>query len=164
MRELLYIPVIFGVSLEVYFILVILGTPSFFFWRWLFKKFIKADRKRIIITWLTTIFATPLIYVGICFLVIYAVTYYPNRDFDKQRWNTFKEKRYELSKDIIKSKILIGKSKTEVIKLLGTGQNLEGDDTWYYDLGVRPGLFNIDEAMLNIYFKNGKVEDVSKSH
>src|ERR1019366_9052821 len=126
-----------------------LGTPSFFFWRGLFKKYIKTDRKRRIITWLTTIFATPIIYVGVCFLILYSITYYPNRDFDKGRWDTDTTKRYELSKSIINSKILIGKSKPEVIKLLGTGQNSEGDDTWYYDLGYRPELFNIDPSTLS---------------
>lgn len=37
MTPLLIIPEVFGVSIEVYFILLILGLTTYFFWRWLFK-------------------------------------------------------------------------------------------------------------------------------
>jgi hypothetical protein len=36
------------------------------------------------------------------------------------------------------------------------------DDHWAYDVGFVPGLFNIDPDVLDIYFKDGKVERVGQ--
>ena len=162
-NSLLDIPVIFGLSIEVYFILIILGIPTFFFWRWLFKKFIKVGPTRKILTWVATIFLTPCIYIGLMLLWVFSISYYPSRDFDKQKWIDDKDKRYELSKDIIASKLLIGKSKTEVRQLLGNeSDNNDSLNVWYYGLGVRPELFNIDDSYLQIEFQNDKVVDVEQ--
>lgn len=156
-------PIIFGLSIEVYFILIILGIPAFFFWRWLFKNFIKVGRTRQIYTWAATIILTPLIYVTIVLLIIYFISYYPSRNFDRKKWLTDKEKRYELSQDLIKSKILIGKSKIEVKQFLCDKEdNQDQFDTWDFGLGYRPGLFNIDPDYLEIEFKNKKVINVEQ--
>jgi hypothetical protein len=160
--SLLDIPVIFGLSIEVYFILIIPGIPTFFFWRWLIKKYIKADRTRKIWTWLATILLTPCIYVGIILLWIFSVSYYPNRDFDKQKWSGDKDKRYKLSKDIIQSKMLIGKSKAQVRQLLGDEGNNDSLNVWTFCLGIRPELFNIDDSYLQIEFNNDKVVNVEQ--
>ena len=94
MIKLLDIPVFFGVSVEVYLILIVLSIPTYLIWRWLLKKYIKVDRTRKIATWTATIIATPLIYVGLILLWIFSISYYPNRDFDKQKWFGDKDKRY----------------------------------------------------------------------
>jgi hypothetical protein len=153
----LYIPTIFGVSVEVYFFLLIIGIPTFFIWRWLLMKFIKADKKRKIAVWAATIITTPLIYIGIILLWIFSISYYPNRDFDKEKWSANKEKRYELSKNLIEGEILIGKSKTEVRQILGDAGNSDESNYWSYYLGFIPGPFNIDPSVLDIEFKDGKV-------
>jgi hypothetical protein len=90
------------------------------------------------------------------------INYYPHRDFNKQQWLKNKETRYEYSKDIIESNILIGKTKAQVISILGDAGNLNTDDTWYYGLGYKPELFNIDPSSLAINFKNGKVVNVEQ--
>ena len=46
MTPLLIIPELFGVSIEVYFILIFLSVPTYFFWRWVLKKFISDDKSR----------------------------------------------------------------------------------------------------------------------
>jgi hypothetical protein len=161
--SLLDIPVIFGLSIEVYFILIALGIPTFFFWRWLFKKYIRVDKTRKIWTWLATILLTPCIYIGIILLWIFSVSYYPNRDFDKQKWFDDKDKRYELSKDIIGSKMLIGKSKVQVRQLLGDeADNKDSLNVWTFGLGIRPELFNIDDSYLQVEFDNEKVINVEQ--
>ena len=111
---LLDIPTIFGLSIEVYLILIILGIPTFFFWRWIFKKYIKVNKTRKILIWLATIILTPCI--------------------------------YELSNDIIESKMLIGKSKSQVRQILGDEDNNDSLNVWTFGLGVRPELFNIDDS------------------
>jgi hypothetical protein len=159
----LYIPEILGISIEVYFILILLGIPTFFFWRWLFKKYIQADKTRKIAVWVATIILTPVIYISIVMLYVFSVSYYPTHDFDKRRWLTDEDNRYELSDDLIKSKMLIGKTKNEVRLLLGNEtENQDSVNTWYYGLGYRPGLFNIDPSYLEIEFQNNKVLDVEQ--
>jgi hypothetical protein len=157
MMTLLYIPTILGVSIEVYFILFVLCFPTFIFWRWLLKKFIKIDRTRKIVSWVATLIATPLIYIGIIVLLFFSMSYYPTHDFDKEKWFTDKEKRYEMSDDIIESNMLIGKTKAEIQQILGDGDNSAQSDDWYYDLGYRPGFANIDPDVLYIEFRNCKV-------
>lgn len=96
MTKLLYIPELFGVSIEVYFIILILAIPTFFVWRWIFRKYIEDKKKQNIATWTATLIATPIIYVGLVMLWIFSISYYPSNDFDKQKWLGDKEKRYEL--------------------------------------------------------------------
>ena len=163
MTKLLDIPVFFGVSIEVYFILIVLAVPTYFIWRRLFKKFIKVDTTRKIATWTATIIATPLIYVGLILLWIFSISYYPNRDFDKQKWFAEKDKRYELSKEIIASKMLIRKSKLEVRQILGDeGDNKDSFNVWTFGLGIRPALFNIDDSYLQVEFDSNKVVNVEQ--
>jgi hypothetical protein len=157
MTILFYIPTLFGVSIEVYFILLVIGILAFFIWSWILKKFIREDETRKIATWTATIITTPLIYVGLILLWLFSMSYYPTYDFDKQKWITNKDKRYELSEDIIESKMLIGKTKSEVRLLLGEDGNTDESDYWSYYLGFRPGFANIDPDILDIEFKYGKV-------
>lgn len=162
MQTQLYIPTIFGMSIEVYFILLLLGIPTFFFWRWLLKKFIKVDKRRKLAIWTATIVLTPLIYAGLIILWILSMSYHPNNDFNKEKWFADKEKRYELSEDIIDSKMLIGKTKTEVQQLLGNEDNTKKSNSWSYYLGFRPGFFTMDPDVLDIEFKHGKVINVEQ--
>jgi len=155
---------LFGISIEVYVIIVILGIPIFFVWRWIFRKFIKSDRKRKIVLWITTIFSTPLIYVGLAILIFSIIEYYPNRDFDKGRWLNDRETRYELSKNIIESKMLIGKTKTEIRRLLGDESNKDDVDQWQYYLGFKPEILDIDPSTLIIDFKNDRVINVEQQY
>jgi hypothetical protein len=156
-NTLLFTPTIFGVSIEVYLILLVLVLPTFYFWRWLLKKLIKTDKTRKIATWIATIVATPIIYVGLALLLFFYMTYFPESDFNKEKWFADKEKRYELSDDLIESKILIGKTKEEVRQLLGDELNTDNSNHWNYYLGFRPSLLGIDPDVLDIQFKDGKV-------
>ena len=152
-------PELFGISIEVYVIVPLLGIPVFFLWRGVFRKSRQKLTTKIGI-WLLTIITAPMIYVCIMIIALLVMDYYPNRDFVKQQWLTNKDKRYEYSKDIIQSKILIGKTKKEVKQILGDDSNSGTSDDWYYDLGYRPELANIDPDNLEITFKNGRVNDV----
>ena len=160
MNALLLIVQFFGVSVEVYFILFILAIPMFFLWKWIFKRYFKNDKKRKVASLIATLIVTPIIYFVIVFLTIMSWCYYPESDFDKQKWSLNKEKRFELSEDIIESKMLIGKTKTEVYQLLGEEGNSIERDRWEYYLGFVPGIANIDPDYLEIEFKNGRVVSV----
>jgi len=160
MTKLLYIPTLFGISVDTYFIFIILGIPTYYLFRWLLKKFIKVDKTRISATWTATIIATPIIYFGIILLWLLSISYYPSHDFDKEKWSKDKETRYELSNNLIESKMLIGKTKSEVRQLLGDEGNNNESNHWNYYLGFRPGFPNMDPDVLDIEFKEGKVFNV----
>ena len=93
---------------------------------------------------------------------VFSISYYPKTTFNKQKWDENKEERYKMSKNIIKSEILIGKTKDEVIELLGNDFSTYDENHIAYELGFVPELFNIDPDVLDIYFENGKVVRVSQ--
>lgn len=158
----LYIPTLFGVSVVVYFILLVIGVLTFFIWGKITKKLIKIEKTRKIITWIGTIVATPLIYIGLIILWYCIICYHPTRRFDKQKWFTEKEIRHELSEDIIDSKMLIGKTKSEVEQILGDGDITGNSEHWGYYLGLRQSFTGIDPEFLDIEFKDGKVIKVTQ--
>lgn len=61
-------------------------------------------------------------------------------EFRSKEWLTNKDERYELSDHLIDSKILIGKTKTDVKKLLGDEGNKDEQSEWYYEIGIRQDL------------------------
>lgn len=119
MITFLYIPELFGISIEVYFILFIIAIPTFLFWKWLLKKYIKPIKERKIATWFATIIITPILYVGLIILFIFLSTYTPNEDFDKSNWLTLREGRFQMVNEIIKSKMLIGNDTNQLKQKLG---------------------------------------------
>jgi len=150
-------------SIEVPFIILILAIPTYFLSKWILKRLNFGNKKnRKIIALIPTIFLTPIIYIGLIYLWIFSASYYPSNDFDKQEWETNVEERYKMSEDIIESKILIGKTKEEITKLLGQDFYSYNENHIAYELGFVPGLFNIDPDVLDIYFENGKVIKVEQ--
>ena len=94
--------------------------------------------------------------MGIIIIWVFSISYHPSNNFDRKKWFADEEKRYELSEDIIDSKLLIGKTKAEVRQILGNEENTDKSDHWTYYLGFKPGLFSIDPDVLTIDFENGK--------
>ena len=152
-----------GLDFSVYLINLGISIPTFFLLRWILKKFIKTDDSlRRLITWTGTIILTPLIYVGLIVVFVFYVSYYPTKEFNETGWQTEKEKRYEMTKDIIDNDLLIGKTKEEIVKTLGDDYFKYNEDHWGYEVGFVPGLFNIDPDVLDIHFKDDKVESVGQ--
>ncbi|MEL0645351.1 hypothetical protein V6251_13240 [Olleya sp. Ti.3.14] len=150
-------------SIEVPFIILILAIPTYFLSKWILKRLnLGNEKSRKLIALIPTIFFSPIIYIGLIYLWIFSASYYPSNDFDKQEWETNVEERYKMSEDIIESKILIGKTKEEITKLLGQDFYSYNENHIAYELGFVPGLFNIDPDVLDIYFENGKVTKVEQ--
>ncbi|MCC6762858.1 MAG: hypothetical protein IT252_16680 [Chitinophagaceae bacterium] len=155
-RTLIEIPIILGLSIEVYLILIIIAVPIFFFWSWFLKKHIKVDRTRKIATWSATLIVTPIIYLGIIMLFLFGITYSPKRDFDKSQWLTDREGRFEMADDIISSNMLTSKDSNQVKQLLG--EPIRGsNNTWIYDMGMGGGGLGFLFHSLIIKFENEKV-------
>jgi glucan phosphoethanolaminetransferase (alkaline phosphatase superfamily) len=139
----------------------LLALPVFFFWRWVFRKKNSIVRRRILV-WLATILSAPVIYTVLIVAWMSIVEYYPNHYFDAKAWKTDSDSRYEYSHDLIGSKILVGKTKQQVMGILG-----KYDDTsqaeWYYYIGYRPELTGTDPSNIYVEFKNGRVESVEEN-
>lgn len=161
MMTLIYIPELFGISIAGYFIMLVIAIPIFFFWRWLLKKIIKADRIRIIATWLTTLILTPLIYVALIGLFFSILIHEPSKDFDKSQWFADKEERYQMADDIINNKMLNGKDTTQLKQIIGDPTS-RGDSTqkWTYDLGMGGGGLGFMFHYLIISFDKDRVVSV----
>ncbi|WP_299798942.1 hypothetical protein [uncultured Maribacter sp.] len=150
-------------SVEVPIIILLLAIPIYFFFGWILKKYKIGNKKnQAFIAIIPTIIFSPLIYIAIIFFWIFSISYYPNKDFNQSIWKSNIEARYEMSKDIIDSNLLIGKTNKEVVDLLGSDFYTHDDNHISYDLGFVPGLFNIDPDFLDIYFENAKVARVEQ--
>ena len=150
-------------SIEVPIIILILAIPTYFLCKWILKKLnVGNEKNRKYVALIPTIFLSPIIYVGLIYLWIFSISYYPSNDFDQTEWKTNAEERYKMSEDIIESKMLIGKTKEEIIELLGNDFYSDSENHIGYELGFVPGLFNIDPDILDIYFKNEKVIKVEQ--
>jgi len=147
-----------------FIILIGIGIGVFFICRRLLKERVNRASTRKILTWVITILLTPLVFAGLTWVVVFIWTYYPNRDFTQKEWKINTEKHYEYSVSIIKSKILIGKSKSQVEELLGQAGYNADPDTWKYDLGDEPDILALSEPFLFIYFENGNVVRVEKHY
>lgn len=157
---LLRIPDVFGISIEVYLIVLILFALHFLAIRWLLRKQITDRKRRGIVAGLIALVAAPVVYVGIMLLIIAAMTSYPHRDFEKAAWDADLEKRYELADDLVDNERLIGLDRDQVVALLGEPSDASPGRINYY-LGFSPrSLFAIDPDWLAIEFSEGKAERV----
>lgn len=143
-------------GLDVIIINLILAIPTFFLCRLIFRR-IKDKGTRQLTIWLTTLVLTPIIYVGLIVGWVAYVSYYPERDFDKEKWKSDIEKRYEMTDDLVDNEKLIGKTKEEIKELLGQEEVSLDGSRWTYYIGFKPSLFGIDPDVLEIEFKDGKV-------
>ena len=100
--------------------------------------------------------------MAIIFTWVFYASYYPTKNFDQDDWMKDPLTRYEMTHDLIESELLIGKSKEEVISILGAYTFTYKEEHWAYEVGYVPGLFNIDPSVLDVYFENGIVVKVGQ--
>lgn len=146
--------------MDVIIINLILAVPTFFLVRLIFKKINPTwNSLKNPFLWLTTFFMTPIIYVGLIFTWISFETYYPEKDFDKEKWADNLEKRYEYADDLVDNDKLIGLTKKEIKEMLGEPE-YENEKTMTYYIGFSPRhLFGIDPDYLEIDFEDGKAHE-----
>ena len=151
--------------IEVPIIIFIMAIPIYFISKWLInKRKTGDDSNRKYLAVISTIILAPVFYMGIVIIWTYSLANYPSIDFNQKEWKSNAEERYKMSKDIIESKMLIGKTRDEVIEILGTDYTSNSKDKLTYELGVIPGLFNIDPDYLIIKFTNDKVISITQNY
>ncbi|PIQ48350.1 MAG: hypothetical protein COW03_10960 [Cytophagales bacterium CG12_big_fil_rev_8_21_14_0_65_40_12] len=148
-------------SFQAILFILILSIPIYLVCKWCLRKLkLGNDKNRKLIAILPTIILSPIIYSAVITLWIFSISYYPSMDFDQKTWNSSIKERYKMSKDIIESKMLIGKTKEEVVMVLGNKYASDNKESLSYELGFIPGLMNIDPSFLYIEFENGIVKNV----
>ncbi|SFC61375.1 hypothetical protein SAMN04487891_11528 [Flagellimonas taeanensis] len=151
-------------SPEVPIIILILAVPSYFVCSWVIRKFkIGHERNRRQIAIISALLLSPFVYVSLIIIWVFSASYYTSNDFDKTEWDSNVEERYRMAEDIIDNKMLIGKTRSDVIQILGSKYSNNNEDYLSYELGIKPGLFNIDPDYLYIKFKNEIVLSVNQS-
>jgi len=137
---------------------------------WIVGKFIKKGISKTIITTVSSITLAPIVYslfVAIFFSFIFYENH-PESKFNSIKWNENKSDRHHMRKDLIESKLLIGKTKNEVIEILGKPENnfKVGMDTlknWNYSMGSEGHGMGWKFHNLDLYFKNGKIYSIKKT-
>ena len=133
--------------------------------------FIRTIDKRKWLTFLITLILTPVAYFFLLYPLISGITnYHHQKKFDSENWKSKPGLRYEMIDYTLEEKLLIGKSKTEVEKLLGKAEWLSWDDNlkahdqdkWNYGLGIEPKIFNEKRDCIEFTFSNDKLTSYNK--
>ncbi len=111
---------------------------------------------------LTAVVNFPIVFMLMLKITFAFIYWTPDREFNKERWMKSPSQRHEMSKEIIRTGMLIGKTHSEVFELLGEqydGQSKTIPADKYssvqYNLGFVPGPFNLDPDVLQIDFEDG---------
>ncbi len=158
-----------SVSFEVYVVVSIIAVVIFWPLMFVLSKIFRGKRLQILGSLVASIFLAPIFYVLLITVAYTASIQYPSHTFTSEAWKSHGERvrhgdrvppeRYLFSQDLIKRKVLIGKTKDEVIELLGPGG--ETGDVLVYNLGFVPG-HGVDPDVLEVYFENGIVVEVKQ--
>jgi len=150
-----------------WFYLLILGLIIFILLKWIYSKLTKNKRLKIILTTLSTIILTPIVYNILIIILISFLfyEYHPEREFKQESWIENINDRHEMTKDLIETNIIKGKSKDQVIELLGkpfNDFNLQKDSTdiWAYNLGSEGHGMGWKFHSLILKFENEKVASI----
>jgi len=84
-------------------------------------------------------------------------------NFDQTEWETYPLKRHKMVDNLIESQVLIGKTKDEVVGLLGlpNTSTTKGKDIFLYILGQAPSFIKSEQEQLLIVFEDQTVSNVS---
>lgn len=137
---------------------------------WIVGKFIRKGISKTIVTIASSVILTPIVYsifVAIFFSFIF-YEYHPELKFNSIEWSENKKDRHHMRKDLIESKLLIGKTKNEIVGILGKPENnfkIEMDTlkSWNYSMGSEGHGMGWKFHNLDLYFKNGKIDSINKT-
>ncbi|WP_027137570.1 hypothetical protein [Gaetbulibacter saemankumensis] len=135
---------------------------------WLFANTID---KRKWLSFLISLVLTPIVY----FYVLYPLmnifsSYHHEKHFNVKNWKNSPALRYEMSHEIIQEELFLGKDKQQIEALLGKSEWYGWDDRikenskdiWNYNLGFKPGAFNMNQECLELNFEKNKVVKVKQ--
>ena len=149
-------------SPEVPIIILIIAVPTFLILRWILKRFIQNKKTRNWTSIAGTIIIAPILYLVLVFSFFSYLFYEPQYDFDREKWFADKHSRFEMRDDIVESRILKGKSKSEIIELIGKPVSNDSTELWTYDLGMSGAGLGWQFNYLELTFENEQLSSVKK--
>ncbi len=144
-------------SPEVPIIILIISIPTFLILREISLRFFKKKKTSSWASIVGTIIIASVLYFKLVFTVSGYLFYEPQYDFDREKWFADKHSRFEMRDDIVLSGILNGKSKSEVIELIGKPESNNPTELWKYNLGMCRFRFERQLNYLELAFKKGEV-------
>ena len=146
----------------IFFGLILVFVLIYFLSLFLFKiRDIGNIKNRKFIAFIPTIIIGPIIVIIIFSLLFWSMIFWPQKEFDRIVWLENTHNRYMMSDYIIRNNLLIGKTKYEVIELLGNDIYIFANNRIGYNIGFVPGPW-IDPHILIIYFENEIVVNVNQ--
>jgi len=103
----------------------------------------------------------------VAFVLSTSLTWLFEESFSKEHWKRYPQKRYKMAEEIIDDNLIIGKSKQEIIFLLGNNMRsskTNGKEQLVYPLGTPPSFFEEKKETLIIIFEDNKVVKVIQSN
>jgi len=99
----------------------------------------------------------------VAFILSTSLIWLFEKRFDEAQWKSNRTQRYKMVDNLIESQILIGKTKDEVILLLGQPNYSANTqkDVLAYRLGDQPSFFESRREYLLIIFINQKVDEAT---
>lgn len=99
----------------------------------------------------------------VAFIISSSLLWLFEERFSKGQWRSQPTTRYKMVDDIIESQLLIGKTKDEVIVLLGkpNTSSTNQQDVFVYRIGKSPSFFESKREQLLIVFENQLVTKVT---
>lgn len=114
---------------------------------------------------------TPIVYFFVFYpLINIFSSYHHEKYFDSEAWGSKPSLRFEMSQEITRKALFMGKTKSEVKALLGASEWYGWDDSikanspekWNYNMGFKPGAFNMTQECLELEFKNNTVSSIKQ--
>jgi len=140
---------------------IIIAIPVFFIVLWLTRKFQKNKEYNYITASIITTLLTPVLYIGAVTIFFSILFHEPARNFDKETWLSNKAKRFQMSDNIIKSKLLIEKDTAQIKQILGDPTwRHDSLNKWGYDMGMGGGGLGFLFHNLTVSLENGKAVKV----
>lgn len=148
-----------------FLIQLILLVPSFFFYRRILKKTgIASEIKYALVC--TILFPIVLTWAFVTINSAYIKPWIRSEKFESSKWINEKMERYCMVNDLVENTILIGKTKNDIIKLLGnTTEDGPCNNCLGYSTNEPDQEFSIDHEVLEINFDiQNKVNSVRKNY
>ncbi|WFA09041.1 hypothetical protein [Tissierella sp. Yu-01] len=95
-------------------------------------------------------------------IIIFTIKYKYEHTFSTNRWIEFPRERVKMVDSLLEKHVLVGKSKEEIIGLLGNETEnayFKEVNNFVYYMGDERGLISIDSEWLVIEFRNNVVID-----
>ena len=99
--------------------------------------------------------------IGVILVILVNLNEVSKIKFDRDIWEHNISQRNKIANYLINTNLLIGKTKEEIIRLLGK-PNYINENILYYNIGKSDNYMSVDPNLLIIHLKNNKVFKIEK--